>query len=160
MRSEQVEWTLGVVHLNPEGREQNKKHRPVVKLPKTLANDVFRGWLVTHRGRHVKSIKTAWRAAAIASWSRGGLSSLLVEAHDGPLDAATGFPAGRSPSSLAIGSWPPRGFTPNTTRSTSMRLAQHWTHFCRPCLPEPCQWHQGITRKSKKYQREAAVAQW
>ena len=102
MRSEQVEWTLGVVHLNPEGREQNKKHRPVVKLPKTLANDVFRGWLVTHRGRHVKSIKTAWRAAAKRAGLDGVLPPLLAEAHGGPLDAATWGPCGTGRSAA----WP------------------------------------------------------
>jgi integrase len=63
LRSEQVEWTFGVIHLNPEGGEQNKKHRPVVKLPPILAGDVFEGWLVTYRGEHTDSIKTAWKAA-------------------------------------------------------------------------------------------------
>ena len=102
LRSEQVEWTLGVVHLNPEGREQNKKHRPVVKLPKTLANDVFRGWLVTHRGRHLKSINTAWRAAAKRAGLDGVLPPLLAEAHGGPLDAATWGPCGTGRSAA----WP------------------------------------------------------
>ena len=64
LRSQQVEWAHGVVHLNPEGREQNKKHRPTVKLPRTLAAEVFDGWLVTHRGKRAEDIKTAWRAAA------------------------------------------------------------------------------------------------
>ena len=63
LRSEQVEWTNGVIHLNPEGREQNKKHRPIVKLPPILAGDAFEGWLVTHRGEHPGSVKTAWKAA-------------------------------------------------------------------------------------------------
>jgi hypothetical protein len=63
LRGEQVQWTHGVVHLNPEGREQNKKHRPIVKLPKTLRNELFEGWLITHKGEHAKGIKTAWRAA-------------------------------------------------------------------------------------------------
>jgi integrase len=63
LRSQQVEWAHGVVHLNPEGREQNKKHRPVVKLPRKLAGEVFEGWLLTHRGRHAENVKTARRAA-------------------------------------------------------------------------------------------------
>lgn len=63
LRSEQVEWERRIVRLNPEGREQNKKHRPVVRLPTALAPHAFDGWLITHRGRHADSIKTAWKAA-------------------------------------------------------------------------------------------------
>ena len=63
LRSEQVEWVHGIIRLNPEGREQNKKHRPVVRLPVTHSGEVFEGWLVQYRGRHVESVKTAWRAA-------------------------------------------------------------------------------------------------
>ena len=63
LRSEQVERVHGVVHPNPEGREQNKKHRAIVKLPKTLRNEAFQGWLIIPEGEHAKGIKTAWRAA-------------------------------------------------------------------------------------------------
>jgi integrase len=45
LRSEQVEWVHGIIRLNPEGREQNKKHRPVVRLPVTLSGEVSKdGW--------------------------------------------------------------------------------------------------------------------
>jgi integrase len=71
LRSEQVEWQHRVIRLNPEGREQNKKHRPVVRLPETLACQTFDGWLITHRGDHVQGIKTAWKAAV----KRAGLDN-------------------------------------------------------------------------------------
>jgi Phage integrase family len=35
----------------------------VVRLPRTLAGEVFDGWLITHKGEHAESIKTAWKAA-------------------------------------------------------------------------------------------------
>ena len=63
LRSEQVEWGRCIVRLNPEGREQNKKHRPVLRMPGVLASNRFEGWLITHRGEHAVSIKTAWKAA-------------------------------------------------------------------------------------------------
>tara|TARA_R110001592_G_scaffold7065_6_gene39731 strand:- start:37223 stop:38110 length:888 start_codon:yes stop_codon:yes gene_type:complete len=52
----------GFIDLNPPGREQTKKRRPVVPLlrslrPLILASD---GPLITFRGRTVKSIKTSW----------------------------------------------------------------------------------------------------
>jgi integrase len=67
LRSEQVEWVHGIIRLNPEGREQNKKHRPVVRLPVTLSGEVFEGWLVQYRGQHVETLKRAWRAAVTRS---------------------------------------------------------------------------------------------
>ena len=71
LHSEQVEWQRRIIRLNPEGREQNKKHRPVVRLPATLARYPFDGWLITHRGEHAQSVKTAWKAAV----KRAGLDT-------------------------------------------------------------------------------------
>jgi len=73
LRSEQVEWRHGIIRLNPEGRQQNKKHRPIVRLPDILATDLFDGWLVTRNGRHVADIKTAWRAAVRRSQLTGAV---------------------------------------------------------------------------------------
>jgi integrase len=71
--AEQVEWAHGIIRLNPEGREQNKKHRPVVRLPATLAGEVFEGWLVTHKGARAHSIRTAWRATVRRSELAGAV---------------------------------------------------------------------------------------
>ncbi len=73
LRTEQVEWEHGIIRLNPEGREQNKKHRPVVRLPSTLAGEPFEGWLVTHKGEPAENIKTAWRAAVRRSGLTGAV---------------------------------------------------------------------------------------
>ena len=40
-----------------------------MRLPKTLAREVFDGWLITHKGEHAESIKAAWKAAV----NRAGL---------------------------------------------------------------------------------------
>jgi integrase len=118
LRSEQVERTHGVVHLNPEGREQNKKHRPIVKLPKTLPSEAFDGWLITVNGEHVKGIRTAWLAAVRRqnSMPRAVLTHFGTRRRAGC--ACTGCPLRRSRSRWGRGSSKPQGFTPSTTRST------------------------------------------
>lgn len=53
-----------LINLNPKGRQQTKKHRPMVKCPRQLVE-----WLNTEQGHFVRSktggvasVKTAWRA--------------------------------------------------------------------------------------------------
>jgi len=61
----QVDWHDGMVRLNPTGRRQTKKHRPVVPLTRTLAAHLraisgvtyYAGW----NGEQTESIKTTWR---------------------------------------------------------------------------------------------------
>ena len=53
-----------LIDLNPRGRKQTKKFRPVVKMPDTLATALANapsGRLVTFRGQPVKKINKAWR---------------------------------------------------------------------------------------------------
>jgi integrase len=62
----QVDFEFGLVDLNPPGRRQNKKRRPVVRLPaflRTELEDLPDGPLVAWRGAKVKSLKTAFKAA-------------------------------------------------------------------------------------------------
>lgn len=62
----QCDFEHGLIHLNPPGRKQTKKHRPTVKMPQTLrpvlegSDD---GHLIQYHGQHVDSIKGAWRRA-------------------------------------------------------------------------------------------------
>lgn len=57
-----------LIDLNPKGREQTKKHRPVVKMPEalvchlqTLSNSNGSAFVVSYHGGQVKSVKKAWR---------------------------------------------------------------------------------------------------
>jgi integrase len=51
-----------LVNLNPEGRKQNKKHRPIVNLVPTLAAIPEYGtYVIEVNGKRVRSVKTAWR---------------------------------------------------------------------------------------------------
>jgi len=65
---EQVDFSNDIVHLNPEGREQNKKYRPTVKLPPMLKERYWNngnyprtGSVITYKGKPVKAVRTAWR---------------------------------------------------------------------------------------------------
>lgn len=59
-----------VVTLNPEGRPQTSKYRPIVKLTETLEYHVggVTGPVVAFEGRKVESIRTAWRALRARVW--------------------------------------------------------------------------------------------
>ncbi len=60
----QLDFDDRLIDLNPRGRAQTKKFRPVVKMPDTLATalpNAPSGRLVTFRGRPVKKINKAWR---------------------------------------------------------------------------------------------------
>ncbi len=51
-----------LVQLNPEGRAQNKKYRPTVKLPETLRDYVGEGpYLLMNKERRVDDVRYAWR---------------------------------------------------------------------------------------------------
>ncbi|TGT42799.1 hypothetical protein EN808_13030 [Mesorhizobium sp. M8A.F.Ca.ET.165.01.1.1] len=53
----------GLIDLNPAGREQTKKYRPIVRLIPALARMGFEGPLIVTKSAAVDSVKTAWRAA-------------------------------------------------------------------------------------------------
>lgn len=64
LQHDQIDRDAGLIALNPTGRAQTKKHRPVVKLPGFLRDAVkadATGYVVNFRGSQVASIKTAWR---------------------------------------------------------------------------------------------------
>jgi integrase len=66
----QLDFDDRLIDLNPRGRVQTKKFRPVVKMPDALAT-VFAnapsGRLVTFQGRPVKKINKAWRGMRVAA---------------------------------------------------------------------------------------------
>ena len=60
----QLDFENRLIELNPHGRMQTKKIRPIVKMPETLAL-VLEGapndHLFTYKGKPVKCVRTAWR---------------------------------------------------------------------------------------------------
>jgi len=60
----QLDFENRLIDLNPSGRIQTKKVRPIVKMPETLAT-VLEGAptsnLITYKGKPVKCVRTAWR---------------------------------------------------------------------------------------------------
>ena len=75
LQLEQVDYDIGMIRLNPAGRRQTKKRRPVVPLTRTLAAHLaetrgpyYAGW----NGLKTESIKTTWRRiradAALPAW--------------------------------------------------------------------------------------------
>jgi integrase len=68
--SGRAQWQGNLLDLNPRGRVQTKKHRPIVPVPATLdrwlgeiqADPKSKGWLCQVAGEPVRSVKTAWDA--------------------------------------------------------------------------------------------------
>ena len=73
----QCDLDRSLIYLNPPGREQTKKRRPVVPITATLRPYIEAcqmGYLVQYRGKPVESIKNAWRKAI----KRAGLGGDVV----------------------------------------------------------------------------------
>lgn len=61
----QIDLDANLIRLNPEGRQQTKKYRPVVPLTSTLRREltgISAAHYVNWHGRKIKSIKKAWAA--------------------------------------------------------------------------------------------------
>ena len=61
LHSGRIDIVRALIELNPIGRTQTKKHRPTVKLPPVLKDQVTEGFQITFRGKPVQDIKTSWR---------------------------------------------------------------------------------------------------
>ena len=64
----QVNFEANLIYLNKPGRRQNKKRRPVVRMPAFLREILWplrqpSGAVITFEGKAVKSVRTAWRQA-------------------------------------------------------------------------------------------------
>lgn len=62
----QVDFDNRIIQLNPNGRKQNKKYRPTVKLPLTLKQRYSptppnSGPVISYNGNSVNTVRTAWR---------------------------------------------------------------------------------------------------
>ena len=68
LRWDQVDIEAGLIRLNPEGRQQTKKHRPTVRLPKNLLRLIGGAGpngtaVIQYKGQPVKAVRNAWRSA-------------------------------------------------------------------------------------------------
>ncbi len=68
MTIDQIDIERHLIHLNPEGRPQNNKFRPTVKLPSQLleyaaerSKQVSGSMLISFNDKPVASVKTSWR---------------------------------------------------------------------------------------------------
>jgi hypothetical protein len=76
-----IDWKHGIFELNPKGRKQTKKRRPIVRIAAT-----WRPWLealregpiVTYNGQAVKSVKTAMRATVRRSGLSGRVNATSI----------------------------------------------------------------------------------
>jgi integrase len=79
--AERIDWEHGVFELNPPGRVQTKKHRPIMRISATWApwlKTVTSGPIVRYRGKPVKSIKTAYRRLVRKSKLAGKVNSTSI----------------------------------------------------------------------------------
>lgn len=70
-----------LIDLNPEGRKQTKKYRPVVPMVEAarhVIEDVKAGELIRWRGEPVSSVKTAWRRLR----TRAGLDTGVIRCNE------------------------------------------------------------------------------
>ena len=77
LQKDQCDLDAGIIYLNRPGRQQTKKFRATVRMPrqlKPLIKKAEDGYLVTYRGKPVKSIKGAWRNLRV----RAGLDLSLI----------------------------------------------------------------------------------
>jgi hypothetical protein len=73
-----VDWEAGLFTLNPEGRVQTKKYRPIVRVTATWEpwlQLISVGPIVTYDGKPVKSTKTAMRATVKRAKLKGRVNS-------------------------------------------------------------------------------------
>lgn len=64
----QIDWAANLIRLNPEGRQQTKKYRPVVPLTARLRlelESIDAAYYVNWHGRKIASIKKAWAKVRI-----------------------------------------------------------------------------------------------
>jgi integrase len=71
-----------LIHLNPNGRQQNKKHRPTVKLPEQLVEYVEqhqkqnpKGPIVAFDDKGVSSVRRTWRSTRKRSGLNGNVQT-------------------------------------------------------------------------------------
>ena len=123
LSTEQLDFESRLIELNPSGRMQTKKIRPIVKMPEMIAA-VLRhapaGRLIQFKGRPVESVKTSWRNLRARCGFGQGRNALLHPPHYGPVhEEARVFLRGKWPLNLVTsrGSTEPLNSMPRSTRA-------------------------------------------
>lgn len=64
MTARQLDFEHGLIDLNPKGRRQTKKYRPIVPMTDFLRRELkgAKGYVLQYHGEPIASTKTAWRA--------------------------------------------------------------------------------------------------
>ncbi len=157
----QIDWHAGLVRLNPEGRQQTKKYRPVVPMTDMLRQALAgcdEAFYVNWHGRQIASIKKAWAKVRIdaglpaslpspRSCATRSLPSCVAEAY------RTGRYRGRSATRRPAPAKSTRSSTPRTWGRRAwrwMRMWPNWPCMCRACV--------GSVRGQSVQKAEAALA--
>ena len=116
---EQCDFEGGVIHLNPKGRRQNKKHRPSIPMASFLVpllRPLPPGALIRFNGRPLKSIRMPIERVRERAAAMGGPAMLEVSAYTLRHTVATEL-RGRS-----VQPWELAGFLGHSTgyRTTEM----------------------------------------
>jgi integrase len=80
-RAEQIEWAHSSFPLNPEGRKQTKKVRPVMRIAATWRpwiEPITSGPIISYAGQPVKSVKKAMRALVKRSGLKGRINATSI----------------------------------------------------------------------------------
>lgn len=63
LKRDQLDFEHGLIDLNPKGRKQTKKYRPIVPMTKFLRRELakVKKYVIEYHGGPIASTKTAWR---------------------------------------------------------------------------------------------------
>jgi integrase len=139
----QIDRTAGLVDLNPRGRKQTRKFRPVVPLARALKPflepEPEREWpkrrkrepkitdrVVTYGGYPVKAIKTSWRALRTAAKLPDGITPYSIRHTMGRVLRAARVPSEQIDLML--------GHLPRGASATTSIYAPYDPDYCREAV--------------------------
>ena len=121
----QVDTSVKLIDLNPEGREQTKKFRPVIPLSPS-----FEWWLeqwdeplLSYRGKKIKSIRQAWRKTRI----RAGLPDDFIQ-------KAIRHTVATEIRRCGVPQWELSGFLGHRTGTTTDDYASYDPNYLSGCI--------------------------
>ena len=149
----QVEVGAGLLKLNPDGRRQTKKYRPVVRITDTLApwlSDLPPGPVIRYRGKKVSCIKTAVRSAAKRAGLDGAVSQYSIRISGSRFLRRSGVP----PEEIAI----QLGHVPISSKKVTLRYAPYDPTYLSKAKEGLEAWAREIAKHCKR--REILAPPW